>query len=60
MYGFLCPKTNVFYAIDSYETYQQILQLLSAQNYDSPEATAERQIAEELAEVNEAKQLADY
>jgi len=25
VYGFLCPQTNVFYAFDSYETYQQFM-----------------------------------
>lgn len=28
VYGFLCQKTNVFYAFESYETYQQFLQWL--------------------------------
>lgn len=25
VYGFLCQKTNVFYAFESYENYQQFL-----------------------------------
>ena len=32
VYGFLCPKTNVFYAFDSYEVYQQFLQWLAQQD----------------------------
>lgn len=45
VYGFLCQKTNVFYAIDSYETYQQLLQWLDTQPSDTPDSTPQRQIS---------------
>mgnify|MGYP000925159331 FL=1 len=31
VYGFLCQKTNVFYAFESRETYQQFLEWLATQ-----------------------------
>jgi hypothetical protein len=32
VYGFLCQKTNVFYAFESYETYQYFLEWLEREN----------------------------
>jgi hypothetical protein len=32
VYGFLCQKTNVFYAFESYETYTQFLEWLQREN----------------------------
>ncbi len=32
VYGFLCPQTNVFYAFESYETYQQFLEWMQSQS----------------------------
>ena len=60
IYGFLCPKTNIFYAFDSYDVYQQFLQWLSLQE---KQASQLPQQAEERAAspmVTEADQLEDY
>lgn len=32
VYGFLCQKTNVFYAFESFEAYQEFLQWLEREN----------------------------
>jgi hypothetical protein len=39
VYGFLCEKTNVFYAFDTYEKYQEFLDWLEveAQDKSSPQ-----------------------
>lgn len=38
-YGFLCQKTNVFYAFESYETYTQFLEWLEQENILAGEET---------------------
>lgn len=32
VYGFLCQKTNVFYAFESYESYKEVLDWLEQEN----------------------------
>jgi precorrin-3B methylase len=60
VYGFLCQKTNVFYAFESYETYQQFLEWLSSQQ-ESTDESANRGITRaEAAMIDEAEQLADF
>ena len=59
VYGFLCPNTNVFYAFDSYEVYQQFISWLAQQetpvatNLQSQERTCSPMISQ-------ADQLEDY
>ena len=60
VYGFLCPKTNVFYAFESLETYQQFLEWLSTQEPTVEQSEAMTDERLELPMVDEAQQLADY
>ena len=60
VYGFLCPKTNVFYAFDSYEVYQQFLQWLGEQQPEGDCLSARNEERTCPPMVNEADQLEDY
>ena len=60
VFGFLCQKTNVFYAFDSYETYQQFLQWLQTQPEDILDSSEPRNTDKDVYIVKEEDQLADY
>jgi hypothetical protein len=60
VYGFLCQKTNVFYAFESYENYQQFLQWLATQEESSDAAAVRTSERCELPMIDEAEQLADF
>lgn len=60
VYGFLCPKTNVFYAFDSYETYQQFLDWLNSQQSPSDSSACQVNERQERPMINEADQMEDF
>ena len=60
VYGFLCPKTNVFYAFESQETYQQFLDWLSTQDLPKDVDSCMAEERAELPVVTEADQLEDF
>lgn len=60
VYGFLCPKTNVFYAFESLETYQQFLEWLSTQEQHDQQPEAMTEERNEIPMIDEAQQLADF
>ena len=60
VYGFLCPQTNVFYAFDSYETYQQFMEWLHNQAPQNDDAACQPLQREDRPMVNEADQMEDF
>lgn len=60
VYGFLCQKTNVFYAFESEETYQQFLQWFDSQALQTDSAACQAPQRAESHMVNEADQLEDF
>lgn len=59
VYGFLCQQTNVFYAFDSYETYQQFLAWMESQAREGQDEAASAGQMRAEAEMDEEQQLAD-
>lgn len=60
IYGFLCQKTNVFYAFESHETYQQFLQWLATQEETNGLNATNSSDRDDRLMVDEAEQLADF
>ena len=60
VYGFLCQKTNVFYAFESQESYQQFLSWLSTQEAQTDTSACRLSEQVEVPMVNEADQLEDF
>lgn len=60
VYGFLCPTTNVFYAFDTFEVYQQFLQWLEQQQPEAQQNPSMTHDAAQRPMINESDQLEDY
>jgi hypothetical protein len=60
VYGFLCQKTNVFYAFESRETYQQFLSWPATQEETTDESNCITEERTEVPMIDEAQQLEDF
>jgi hypothetical protein len=47
VYGFLCEQTNVFYAFETYEEYQEFLFWLERENQAVPETQTNSNLSED-------------
>lgn len=54
VYGFLCQKTNVFYAFESYETYKEFLEWLEQENAANDDASIRMEEERHYCEPNPA------
>jgi hypothetical protein len=60
VFGFLCQKTNVFYAFESYETYQQFLLWLKDQSRSAEPDIHISKDPEGPQPPDEAEQMVDF
>ena len=52
VYGFLCEETNVFYAFDTFEEYQEFLTWLQRTSTSQPSSKGEETMTDEELRIN--------